>query len=71
MIDLMSPFVAKTLQRAGGQNIIVLMSGQGGNGKTWVSVAMAGILAEMGQKVLLFDGDLGLANITRQSARAS
>lgn len=66
MIDLMSPFVAKTLQRAGGQNIIVLMSGQGGNGKTWVSVAMAGILAEMGQKVLLFDGDLGLANIDVQ-----
>lgn len=66
MMDLMSPFMVKTLQRTGGQNIIVLMSGQGGKGKTWVSVAMAGVLAEMGQKVLLFDGDLGLANIDVQ-----
>ena len=66
MMDLMSPFVSKILQRADGQNIIVLMSGQGGNGKTWVSITMAGILAQMGQKVLLFDGDLGLANIDVQ-----
>ena len=66
MTDLASSFILKTLHRTGGQNIIVLMSGGGGNGKTWVSVAMASILADTGQKVLLFDGDLGLANIDVQ-----
>lgn len=66
MTDLASSFILKTLQRTGGQNVIVLMSGGGGNGKTWVSVAMASILADSGQKVLLFDGDLGLANIDVQ-----
>ena len=66
MTDFVSPFIQKTLSRSDGQNIIVLVSGHGGNGKTWVSVAMAGLLADMGQKVLLFDGDLGLANIDVQ-----
>jgi flagellar biosynthesis protein FlhG len=66
MTDLVSPFIQKTLQRSDGQNIVILTSGGGENGKTWVSVAMAGILADMGQKVLLFDGDLGLANIDVQ-----
>ena len=66
MMDYMSPFVLKTLQRTEGQNIIVLMSGDGGNGKTWASITMASILVDMGQKVLLFDGDLGLANIDVQ-----
>lgn len=66
MTDLASSFILKTLHRTSGQNIIVLMSGGGGNGKTWVSVAMASLLADTGQKVLLFDGDLGLANIDVQ-----
>lgn len=66
MTDVMLPFIQKTLQRSDGKNVIVLMSGEGGNGKTWVSVALANILADMGQKVLLFDGDLGLANIDVQ-----
>lgn len=66
MMDFISPFGLKILQRTDGRNIIALISGKGENGKTWVSIAMAGILARMGQRVLLFDGDLGLANIDMQ-----
>ena len=47
-------------------NITVIASGKGGVGKTWLSVNMSQVLAEYGQKVLLFDGDLGLANVDIQ-----
>ncbi len=43
--------------------IISVTSGKGGVGKTTVSVNLAICLARAGKKVLLFDGDLGLANI--------
>ncbi len=43
--------------------VIAITSGKGGVGKTTVSVNLAISLARQGQKVLLFDGDLGLANI--------
>lgn len=46
-----------------GTRIISVTSGKGGVGKTSVSVNMAMALARAGQKVLLFDADLGLANI--------
>lgn len=48
------------------QKIITVASGKGGVGKTWVSVTLAHTLANMGRKVLLFDGDLGLANVDIQ-----
>lgn len=48
-----------------GANLINVASGKGGVGKTWLSVTLAQTLARKG-KVLLFDGDLGLANVDIQ-----
>jgi flagellar biosynthesis protein FlhG len=44
-------------------NVIAISSGKGGVGKTSVAVNLAVALAEAGQAVLLFDADLGLANV--------
>lgn len=46
--------------------IIQIASGKGGVGKTWLSVTLAEALAGLGRNVLLFDGDLGLANVDVQ-----
>lgn len=42
---------------------IAVTSGKGGVGKTSVSVNLAIALCKAGQKVMLLDGDLGLANV--------
>jgi len=55
----------KTGQTA-AKNIIAVASGKGGVGKTWFSITLACALARRGQKTLLFDGDLGLANVDIQ-----
>jgi flagellar biosynthesis protein FlhG len=47
-------------------NLLAVASGKGGVGKTWFSVTLAHALTRMGKKVLLFDGDLGLANVDVQ-----
>ncbi len=49
-----------------GGNVIAVASGKGGVGKTWFSITLAHSLARMGKKALLFDGDLGLANVDIQ-----
>lgn len=49
-----------------GKNVIAVASGKGGVGKTWFSVSLAHALSKQGKRVLLFDGDLGLANVDVQ-----
>lgn len=46
--------------------IITVASGKGGVGKTWLSATLSHCFARRGRDVLLFDGDLGLANIDIQ-----
>jgi flagellar biosynthesis protein FlhG len=47
-------------------NTIAVASGKGGVGKTWLSATLAHAIAKSGRNVLLFDGDIGLANVDVQ-----
>lgn len=49
-----------------GRNMIAVASGKGGVGKTWFSITLAHALSLYRRRTLLFDGDLGLANIDIQ-----
>lgn len=49
-----------------GQGIIAVASGKGGVGKTWFSITLAHAFARMGKGILLFDADLGMANVDIQ-----
>ena len=46
--------------------LITVASGKGGVGKTWFAITLAHALAHKGRKCLLFDGDIGLANVDIQ-----
>jgi flagellar biosynthesis protein FlhG len=48
------------------ENIIAVASGKGGVGKTWFSITLAHLFARSGRRTLLFDGDIGLANVDVQ-----
>jgi flagellar biosynthesis protein FlhG len=45
---------------------IAIASGKGGVGKTWLAITLSHALARAGMRVLLFDADLGLANVDVQ-----
>ena len=47
-------------------NMLAVASGKGGVGKTWLSITLAHAFARQGRRALLFDGDLGLANVDIQ-----
>ena len=55
---------------AGGY-VIAVASGKGGVGKTWFAITLAQALGRAGRRVLLFDGDLGLANVDIQLGLAA
>ncbi len=54
---------AKLLGLAGPVQVIAVTGGKGGVGKTSIAVNLAGALADSGRRVVLLDGDLGLANV--------
>jgi flagellar biosynthesis protein FlhG len=56
----------RPVQRPKAKNIVAVASGKGGVGKTWFSITLTHALARAGQNALLFDGDLGLANVDIQ-----
>lgn len=55
-------FPASRLKKVPRHTIIAVGSGKGGVGKTCLSITLADALAARGERVLLVDGDLGLAN---------
>ncbi len=48
------------------RKIVAVASGKGGVGKTWFSISLSQALGNKGHRTLLFDGDLGLANVDIQ-----
>lgn len=51
---------------AAAPRTVAVASGKGGVGKTWFAITLAHALARAGRRVLLVDGDLGLANVDIQ-----
>jgi flagellar biosynthesis protein FlhG len=72
-MNQLNPEIARTTGAPAGQTrrggrcqTIAVASGKGGVGKTWLSITLAHTLARKGKRVLLFDGDIGLANVDIQ-----
>ena len=58
--------VPRPARQGKAQNMVAVASGKGGVGKTWLTITLAHALTTAGQRTLLFDGDLGLANLDIQ-----
>jgi flagellar biosynthesis protein FlhG len=58
-----SPSVPAAARSAARGRIMAVTSGKGGVGKTFVSANLAAALARRGERVLVLDADLGLANL--------
>jgi flagellar biosynthesis protein FlhG len=54
-----------------GPRLTAIGSGKGGTGKTFVALALAQAFADLGERVLVCDADLGLANASVQLGLAS
>jgi flagellar biosynthesis protein FlhG len=68
-LDVQQPAAAAGPGHKPGQKtgrIVAIASGKGGVGKTWLAITLAHAMARQGKRVLLFDGDLGLANVDIQ-----
>ena len=50
------------MNKGAGRWLVAVASGKGGVGKTSLTLNLAALAARQGQRVLLFDGDTGLAN---------
>ena len=61
-----SPAAGRTAAVPVAHKLVAVASGKGGVGKTWFAITLAHALARTGERVLLFDGDLGLANVDIQ-----
>lgn len=57
------PPSASAFAGGAGARIVAITSGKGGVGKTFVSANLAAALTRRGQRVLVLDADLGLANL--------
>jgi flagellar biosynthesis protein FlhG len=58
-----SPAPAPAAAQGADRRIVAITSGKGGVGKTFVAANLAAALARAGQRVLVLDADLGLANL--------
>jgi flagellar biosynthesis protein FlhG len=62
-MDSMQQTGLKNAARPGPVQVIAVTGGKGGVGKTSVAVNLSTALASTGRRVMLLDGDLGLANV--------
>lgn len=57
---------AETLPMPASEGIVAIASGKGGVGKTWFAVTLSHALGLKRHRTLLFDADMGLANVDVQ-----